>query len=213
MNSNFVRAKSLENKEIRMHQIMDVTDKLFHTMTYHEITLSVISNETQITRGGLYKYVSSKEEIFLMIYLNKQKVMIDDLISQLSDNEINIQMLSEIFSKTAYKHLDLFKYHQILNAIIETNVSIEKLAEFKLTTQKDINDLLKIIMNVANVNRSKAFDIYLTIMYHCVYLYARVNYHNNYVQAMALAKLDIQPCDFVKDLKAYIEVILEASQS
>ena len=67
MEKQFIRAKSQENKNIRMQQIMDVTDRLFHEKTYHEITLSVIAEEVNLARGGLYKYVSSKEEIFLMI--------------------------------------------------------------------------------------------------------------------------------------------------
>ncbi len=209
MDNNFVRAKSKKNKEIRMQEIIDVTDRLFHTLTYHDITLSIISKETKITRGGLYKYISSKEEIFLMIYLKKQKAMINDLLAELNKNIITIQTLSETFSKIAYEHLDLFKYHQILNAIIETNVSIEKLAEFKKATQKDIYDFLKIITNLANINQQTAFDIYLTIMYHCVYLYARVAYYDNYVQAMALANLVIEPCDFIKELNHFITILLK----
>ena len=134
MDKHFIRAKSQENKNIRLQQIMDVTDRLFHEKTYHEITLSVIAKEVGLARGGLYKYVISKEEIFLMIYLQKEKAMIDDIVEQLINEKITPDLLSEVMSKTIYQHLDFIKYHQILNAIIETNVTIEKLAEFKVKT-------------------------------------------------------------------------------
>ena len=80
MEKQFIRAKSQENKNIRIQQIMDVTDRLFHEKTYHEITLSVIAEEVNLARGGLYKYVSSKEEVFLMIYLQKQDAMLKDIV-------------------------------------------------------------------------------------------------------------------------------------
>ena len=67
MKKNFIRAKSQENKNIRIQQIMDTTDKLFYEKTYHEITLTMIAKEMNLARGGLYKYVTSKEEIFAVL--------------------------------------------------------------------------------------------------------------------------------------------------
>lgn len=109
MDKHFIRAKSQENKIIRLQQIMDVTDRLFHEKTYHEITLSVIAKEVGLARGGLYKYVISKEEIFLMIYLQKEKAMIDDIVEQLINKKITPDLLSEVMSKTIYQHLDFIK--------------------------------------------------------------------------------------------------------
>ena len=45
MEKKFIRAKSQENKNIRIQQIMDTTDKLFYEKTYHEITLTMIAKE------------------------------------------------------------------------------------------------------------------------------------------------------------------------
>ena len=107
MEKKFIRAKSQENKNIRIQQIMDVTDRLFHEKTYHEITLSVIAEEMNLARGGLYKYVSSKEEIFLMIYLQKQNAMLKDIVRQLENRKITPDVLSEVMSTTtvSYTHL------------------------------------------------------------------------------------------------------------
>ena len=209
MDKHFIRAKSQENKNIRLQQIMDVTDRLFHEKTYHEITLSVIAKEVGLARGGLYKYVISKEEIFLMIYLQKEKAMIDDIVEQLINEKITPDLLSEVMSKTIYKHLDFIKYHQILNAIIETNVTIEKLAEFKVKTFEHTKNLFNILEKTFNIDRQKAFDLYLTILYHCVYLYDRVAYQKNYVEAMKLANLKIEDINFVEHLSHFIYTILK----
>lgn len=208
MEKKFIRAKSQENKNIRIQQIMDVTDRLFHEKTYHEITLSVIAEEMNLARGGLYKYVSSKEEIFLMIYLQKQNAMLKDIVRQLKNRKITPDVLSEVMSKTIYSHLDFIRYHQILNAIIETNVTIERLAEFKLKTYEQTTELFTILQKVLNKDRNKVFDLYLTILYHCVYLYDRVAYQKNYVKAMRLAGLEIEDIDFKEHLSHFIHTIL-----
>ena len=208
MEKQFIRAKSQENKNIRIQQIMDVTDRLFHEKTYHEITLSVIAEEVNLARGGLYKYVSSKEEIFLMIYLQKQDAMLKDIVRHINNIKITPDVLSEVMSKTIHNHLDFIKYHQILNAIIETNVTIEKLAEFKLKTYEQTTELFTILQKVLNKDRNKVFDLYLTILYHCVYLYDRVAYQKNYVEAMRLAGLEIEDIDFEEHLSNFIYTIL-----
>ena len=69
------RAVSPKQKEQRYLEIMDVTDELFKNHTYHEITLTKIAEELGWSRGNLYKYVDTKEEIFLSLYLRKQKKM------------------------------------------------------------------------------------------------------------------------------------------
>ena len=128
MEKNFIRAKSDENKAIRIQEIMDVTDRLFHEHSYHEITLSTIAKEFCFARGGLYKYVTSKEEIFLLIYPQKQEALLKDLLKELETVTITKETFSKVMSDVCSCHLDFIKYHQILNAIIESNVSLERLA-------------------------------------------------------------------------------------
>lgn len=208
METNFQRAKSQENKNIRFQQIMDVTDQLFKKYTYHDITLSVIAKELNLARGGLYKYVSSKEEIFLSIYLKKEEAFLNEVCNQLHDKNQDIENIATAFSQAFYKHLDLLKYHQILNSIIETNVSIEKLAEFKIENNKYIFTLFNNINESIHINEKEWFNTYLTILYHGVYLYDRVAYHDHYVKAMKLANLEIDEIDFVKSFTHFIKIIL-----
>ena len=111
-------------------------------------------------------------------------------------------------SQSIYKHLDFIKYHQILNAIIETNVTIEKLAEFKIKTFEQTKDFFHILKINLDMSREDAFDFYLTVLYHCVYLYDRVAYQKNYIEAMKIAKLEIKNIDFIGSLSHFIHTIL-----
>jgi len=213
MDNQFLRAKSEKNKQIRMQQIMEITDRLFHEKTYHEITLTAISAESGLARGGLYKYVSSKEEIFLLIYLQKQQELLDSIMDQLQNKNRTAALLSDVISKAISRHLDFIKYHQILNAIIETNVSIEKLAEFKRKSYEQRKPLFSVLMDTCRIDEAQAYDHYLSILYHSVYLYDRVTYQDTYVKAMELAGLKIIDLDFNQNLYRFINMCLSFSLS
>ena len=93
MEKHFIRAKSQENKQIRMNEIMKATENLFSTHTYHDISLTTIANELNMTRGNLYKYVHSKEEIFLQIYLNNKKKSLIQWLLNFKKSQISQQHL------------------------------------------------------------------------------------------------------------------------
>lgn len=210
MEKNFKRAKSKENKQIRMNEIMTVTESLFKNNTYHKITLTTIAKELNMARGNLYKYVMSKEEIFLLIYLKKQKETITNILFHLNqEKNISVSLLAKNISNALNNNLDYIKYHQIMNAIIETNVSIEKLADFKISSYQDRQPLFKIMIEVCNLESiEQASNLYLMIIYHSCYLYDRVAYHDTYKQAMELANLSIIPIDFKEALEQFITMCL-----
>ena len=65
--TNFTRARSSEQKEERMREIKCAAERQFEQRTYQSISLSTIAEELSWSRANLYKYVTSKEEIFLEI--------------------------------------------------------------------------------------------------------------------------------------------------
>lgn len=210
MQNDFIRAKSDENKQIRINQILSITDKLFENNTYHNISLTTISDNMRMSRGNLYKYFNSKEEIFLEIYSRKQRNFINSLVDKLNKMEIEditTKSFAQDFSEVLENNFDYLKYHRILTSIIETNVSIENLAEFKLENHKTLSPLLEIIKIKAEVDSIKeAFHLYLTIISHACYLYDRVNYQDAYVKAMKLANLEIADIDFKSRLNKFITI-------
>ena len=66
---SFERARSREHKEERREEIMKAGAELLETMDYEKITLAAIADKLSFTRANLYKYVSSRDEIFLWILL------------------------------------------------------------------------------------------------------------------------------------------------
>ena len=68
---NYIRARTDDQKEERLNQIKEAADSLFEQMPYTEITLTTIADKLTWSRANLYKYVTTKEEIFLEISAQK----------------------------------------------------------------------------------------------------------------------------------------------
>ena len=79
--TDFVRARSEEQKQARMAEIKAAADSLFNSVPYQEITLSTIAGKLSWTRANLYKYVTTKEEIYLEICSDKMHSYFDDLFA------------------------------------------------------------------------------------------------------------------------------------
>ena len=59
---NYIRARTVEQKQERMLEIKTVADTLFKKMPYANITLTTIAEDLGWSRANLYKYVTTKEE-------------------------------------------------------------------------------------------------------------------------------------------------------
>ena len=129
---NYIRARSDDQKEERLNQIKEATDSLFTEMPYTEITLTTIAEKLGWSRANLYKYVTTKEEIFLEISAQKMKTYFNALLSAFPEgNKYSPEVIAEVWAGTLNAHQDYLRYVSYLNPIIETNVTVERLATFK----------------------------------------------------------------------------------
>ena len=79
--ADYIRARSDEHKEERLSQIKEATAELFANCPYSEITLTTIAEKLGWSRANLYKYVTTKEEIFLEISAEKMAAYYNSLLS------------------------------------------------------------------------------------------------------------------------------------
>lgn len=70
---NFIRARNNEQKEFRMNEIKTAADSVFGENPYSEITLTTIAQQLGWSRANLYKYFSTKEEIYLALTEDKME--------------------------------------------------------------------------------------------------------------------------------------------
>ena len=81
MKQDFIRARSSEQKSQRMADIKRATAQLYRDFPYHEITLTTIAERLGWSRASLYKYVTTKEEIFLELSADARNAYFEDLLS------------------------------------------------------------------------------------------------------------------------------------
>ena len=59
---------SPERTAARKEEIINACEKLYQTMSFKDITLKEIGNETSFSRPTIYNYYQTKEEIFLALF-------------------------------------------------------------------------------------------------------------------------------------------------
>ena len=163
----FERARSEEQKNIRIKQITDGARKQFSESKYEDITLASIAKELSFTRANLYKYISTKEEIFLYIIADDLKAWTDDIISRMS-GMVNpeVKVFSKMWADTFSGHTDFIKVFSLLYSTIEQNVTIEKLVPYKRSFLAEMQRVLETLCGVfPEMGMDKAYKFLEMQMY------------------------------------------------
>ena len=209
MELNNTRARSPEKKQERFNQIMEVTNDLFLKQSYHDITLTTIAKALTWSRGNFYKYVNTKEEIFLEIYLSKQEEFIDSLKESFEFKKIDQVYFANKLSQCFDQHRLYLRYHNILASIIETNVSVEKLADFKIKSYKQREYFFELLqVQCPHLSSKQVKMLFLTLMYHACGLDSHTHGTKLLEDAMALANLEIYYDDYCQLMSNFIIMCL-----
>lgn len=132
MKQDFKRARSSEQKSQRMASIKQVAAELYREFPYHEITLTTIAERLGWSRASLYKYVTTKEEIFLELSADTRDAYFDALLEAFPANTVfDAKAMAKTWAEIAEANRDWFVYGDILMTIIEANVTLERLKVFK----------------------------------------------------------------------------------
>ena len=208
--AEYKRARSDEQKEERMTQIKKAADELFKSMPYTEITLSTIAEKLDWSRANLYKYVTTKEEIYLEIEQDRMTEYLNSLLTVFPEGcKFTPETVAEIWTAQVASHEDYFRYVSFLLTIIERNVTVERLTVFKKTYYDLAFVLQKRLSFALGITEAQADTLFLSIMnYGADYL---CNCQSNPLIAQALKKLKIKPkeMNLARDVKDFILMNIE----
>ena len=127
--AEFKRARSAEQKCQRMGEIKGAARRQFDARPYHQITLTTIAGELGWSRANLYKYVST---IFLLVMADLRDAYTADLVDALSTPcALDASTAARAWAQVAGRHRTYFRYGDLLYTVIETNVTVDKLEQFK----------------------------------------------------------------------------------
>lgn len=203
--AKFERARSSEHKVQRMAEIKQATEKLFNLHTYHEISLSTIADHLAWSRANLYKYVTSKEEIFMEILTDKQTAYFTALkIAFPIESRYSYEVFAEVWSGILNSHKDYLRYNSIFSTIIETNVSLERLTKYKKNFYGEISEIIYHFSEYLLTTPEITSSLISTIQFHAMGLSDTCTNFPLAYQAARLAGIPELNIDFQHNMKDFI---------
>lgn len=203
--ADYIRARSEEQKAERLAQVKAALERQFAMCPYHEITLTTLAEELGWSRTNLYKYVSTKEEVFLAVVGDKRDAYMHALMAALPcgcgfDNDT----IANVWAGIAAAHHEFFRYGDLLFSVIETNVGANKLREFKRGYYEILEPFSAQFASVLGIAPERVEAFTNTVYFHGVGLAGSCL--NNPLVQQVVAELGITPapvnfqaemCDFV----------------
>lgn len=212
--TDFIRARSSEQKAQRLEEIKQATEKQFAERPYHEITLTTIANDLGWSRANLYKYVTTKEEIFLSLTADKARAYCDALLTALPEGcDFSTEVIAEVWAGIANAHQEYFRYGDLLFTIVETNVEVEKLAEFKRAYYDSIAQLKEHLAPLLGISADGMEMLFNSIYYHAVGLCGWCQSNPLVKEALDSIGVTPRPVDFKAEMRDFICMMLKWYQA
>ena len=127
-------AGSIERTNARKEEIINACEKLYQTMSFREIRLKDIGDETTFSRTSIYNYFQTKEEIFLSLLTREYDLWIAALKEVIEANEVMTNdEIAAVLAGTLEKRAQLLKIMSMNHYDLEENCRMELLVEFKVS--------------------------------------------------------------------------------
>ena len=206
----FSRARGPEQKRQRLDEIKGAVRRQFAERPYHEITLTTIAEELGWSRANLYKYVTTKEEIFLLLTSDECDAYFEALLAALPEGrELSPAETADAWAKVADAHQEYFRLGDLLTTIVETNVTVERLMDFKRGYYAHVDEMREHLPQVIGIEPEHVEPLLLAVYYHATGLVSSC--WSNPLIAEALRRLEIErpETDFHAEMRDFIAMCLE----
>ncbi len=214
---NWQRARTVEKKNERKEAIYKAALSLFKKKGYECVSFNGIASEAGFTKSNMYRYFSSKDEIFLNIFTSLFEDWCADCTQRLQELKQNseVEQFAETWVASCMSHPQFLDLTPILFVSLESNSSYEQLLEFK---QRSMNLLYKLAIEISkvypNIQGEKAFR-FLTLNFAATANYwaaeSRQNEALNKIYQLEQFK-ELKP-NFEKNLTASVEIIIRGIQA
>ncbi len=161
---------SAELTNARREEILAACRKLYETMSFKEITLKEIGQQTSFTRTSIYNYFETKEEIFLALFQREYELFaeeLDDLCGR--EDALSLDELAAELARALDNRPLMLKLLSMNLYDMEANSRMERLVEFKTAygASKDALDrcLIKFVPGLGEKGRQTFLYAFLPFVY------------------------------------------------
>lgn len=139
-------AGSIKRTNARKEEIINACEKLYRTMSFKEITIKEIGNETSFSRTSIYNYYETKEEIFLALLKREYDMWVlnlEEIIEK--NNKMNNEQIAKTIAHSLDERKQLLKILSMNHYDLEENSRMELLIEFKVSYGNALKTMTKLL--------------------------------------------------------------------
>ena len=187
------RARSEEQIEYRINEILEATAKLYEEYRFEEITFVMIAKEAGFTRSNLYRYFKTKEDIFLKL-LSQDIVAWSKDIQEIFTAEVNsLSDFAKRWVETFLKHKRMLEIYTILYTMLEKNATLEALVDFKRALIADTGLSVATLSTVLGISPEAAMEFLYASMSFMIGIYPLMELTPKQKEATQLAGMEMSP--------------------
>ena len=208
--AEFIRARSAEQKGQRLEEIKGAVRRQFAVRPYHEITLTTIADELGWSRANLYKYVSTKEEVFLLLTADEMDSYFNALLTALPEGcGLSPDTVAEVWAGIANAHQEYFRLGDLLTTIVETNVTIERLMVFKRAYYDHVAQMREHLPLILDIAPERVEPLLLAIYYHATGLVSGCWSNPLIAEALERLRIERPETNFRAEMRDFIGMCLD----
>ena len=209
---NWKRARTDDKKNERKDTIYKAALTLFNMKGFEQVSFNAIASEAGFTKSNMYRYFTSKEEIFLNIFKELFKDWQADCSQRLAKlkQDAELKDFADCWVLSYLAHRQFLDLTPILFTSLESNSSFDQLVEFKQVSMELLFQLAGEISRIyPDIQGEKAFS-FLTLSFAATanYWAAESKQNDALIKVYQLAQFkDLKP-NFAKSLSTSIEIII-----
>ncbi len=205
------RARTDEKKSVRKDAIYSAALTLFKKDGYEKVSLNGIAAEAGFTKSNIYRYFSSREEIFLNIFSNLFEKWVDDCLAQLRklEEDVRIELFAKTYVQSMLPHTQFLDLTPLLFISLEKNSSFEQLIIFKEVARDRLYEIAVEVCRIfPSLTIQEAFK-YLNLSFAATTNYWAVSTENEELKKIyQMPEFEMLKPNFEQDLTTAIEIIL-----
>ena len=206
---DWVRARSDEQIEQRISEIVDATARLYEENRFEDITFAMIAKEADFTRSNLYRYFQTKEDIFLELMKHDIALWRADILENFADGNLSLHEVAEASVELILKHRRMVKLFTILFTLLEPNASLEALTAFKQKINEEIGMVAQFLSTVLPFPSVETAAEFLTVQSSlAIGAYPMMDLTPKQIEAMDAINMETSPEYYRERLVHAIELLL-----
>lgn len=198
MNNTFQRARTNEQIQTRLEEIIDACEEIYDTEGYEAINIKAIGEKISCTRPAIYKYFHTKEEILMEILSREFTSWKDELEDAFHNTKkTDEKTFCEILTTSLEHRMKLLELMSLYLKEIENGCRLEKVVEFKKEARSFFDvfyDGIHTFFPDTNKKKIHMFTQSFMLMVHGIYSY--IYESDKQKEAKKLAGMSSNDIDF-----------------